>query len=92
MRPIVFIACLILAALLGAAIALRFGRRPDAPAMDPHLVSALDSLISEDARKDTLINALMNAPPVTIRIREQLPISSGLGLDTIKSDLLADPL
>lgn len=92
MKPPVFIAVIVLAALLGAAIALNWHRCPEPIPQDQRIAFTLDSLKADGLRKDTLISVLLSQEPVTIRIREQLPRSSSLVLDSLRADLLADPL
>lgn len=92
MKPLVFIA-------IGLAFGLAFGWLftkhfnpcPEPLPQDPRIAATLDSLKADGLRKDTLINALLDAEPVTIRIREQIPLSRAMGLDSLYRDLLADP-
>lgn len=77
--------------LIGAGLAWHFRLCPEPIPQDPRIAFALDSLKADGARKDTLISQLLDQEPITIRIREQLPISNSTSLDSIKRDLLADP-
>lgn len=92
MKPLAFIAVIVLSALLGAALVRKFDPCSEPQPQDPRIAFALDSLKADGLRKDTIISALISQEPITIRIREQLPSSSSLVLDSLRADLLADPL
>lgn len=91
MKPLVFVAVIALAMLLGAALAWKLIPCPDPIQADPLAQHRFDSIALVNARQQAMLDSLWLLPPVTIRVREKLRTSTSLGLDSLGTDLLADP-
>ena len=91
MKPFVFSAVIALAMLLGAALAWKLTPCPEPITPDPTLQLRFDSVATVNASLQVQLDSLSTLPPVTQRIREALHISRSLSLDSLGSDLLADP-
>ena len=92
MRPIPYIAAaFVLGLAFGWMLTTHFKRCPEPIAPDPTLQLKCDSVAQVNASLQVQLDSLSTLPPVTQRIREALHISRSLSLDSLGSDLLADP-
>ena len=92
MRPIPYIAAaFVLGLAFGWMLTTHFKRCPEPIAPDPTLQLKFDSVAQVNASLQVQLDSLSTLPPVTQRIREALHISRSLSLDSLGSDLLADP-
>lgn len=82
---------LILALAIGWMMASHYQRCPEPIAPDPSLQLRFDSVAQVNASLQAQLDSLSTLPPVTQRIREALHISRSLSLDSLGSDLFADP-
>lgn len=92
MKPIPYIAAAFLLGLaFGWLLTTHFKRCPQPIAPDPTLQLKFDSVAQVNASLQVQLDSLSSLPPITERIREALHISRSLSLDSLGSDLLADP-
>ena len=92
MRPIPYIAAaFVLGLAFGWMLTTHFKRCPEPIAPDPTLQLKFDSVAQVNASLQVQLDSLSTLPPVTQRIREALHISRSLSLDSLGSDLFADP-
>ncbi len=92
MKPIPYIAAaFVLGLAFGWLLTTHFKRCPEPIAPDPTLQLKFDSVATVNASLQARFDSLSTLPPVTIRIREALRTSTSLSLDSLGSDLIADP-
>lgn len=92
MKPIPYIAAaFILGLAFGWLLTTHFKRCPEPIAPDHSLQLKFDSVAQVNALLQARFDSLSTLPPVTIRIREALRTSTSLSLDSLGSDLLANP-
>ena len=92
MRPIPYIAAaFVLGLAFGWMLTTHFKRCPEPIAPNPTLQLKFDSVAQVNASLQVQLDSLSTLPPVTQRIREALHISRSLSLDSLGSDLFADP-